>query len=82
MVKLRKKVKAIPVEDDDLYFGARVSVRMRDGTEYKESTLFPKGDPQNPLSYDELAEKFRNVACGVLPVPRIDMLIEKNRETR
>ncbi|PIV23071.1 MAG: MmgE/PrpD family protein [Deltaproteobacteria bacterium CG03_land_8_20_14_0_80_45_14] len=77
MVKLMKKVKAIPVEDDDLYLGARGSVRMKDGTEYKESTVFPKGDPQNPLSYDELAEKFRSITMGVLPRNKIEKLIQK-----
>lgn len=76
LVKLRKKVKVTLVEDDDLYFGARVSVRMKNGTEHKGQTLFPKGDPQNPFSYDELVEKFRGVTDGVLSKTKIDQLIE------
>jgi 2-methylcitrate dehydratase PrpD len=36
----------------------------------------PKGDPQNPLSWDELCDKFRDCSAVVLPGSAIDEAIE------
>lgn len=38
---------------------AVVQILLRDGTELEERVDFPKGDPENPLSDDELLDKFR-----------------------
>jgi 2-methylcitrate dehydratase PrpD len=42
---------------------ARVS--LRDGREVSAHVRFPKGDPENPLSWDELSEKYRTLAGAV-----------------
>ena len=42
--------------------GARVVIYMKDGKEYEASCLYPKGEPENPLSQDELDNKFRGLA--------------------
>ncbi|MFZ3046011.1 MAG: MmgE/PrpD family protein [Desulfatirhabdiaceae bacterium] len=75
LVELRRKVKASPTLKD--LFGARVTIRMKDGKEYKAYAPVPKGDPGNPLSFDELAEKFKSVAGTVLPESNVNKLIEK-----
>ncbi|MFZ3209267.1 MAG: MmgE/PrpD family protein [Geobacteraceae bacterium] len=77
LVALRKKVKTVIVPDTDLYVGARATIRMKDGREFKAYTKSPKGDPDNPLSYNELAGKFRGVAKNVIPEKNIDELITK-----
>jgi 2-methylcitrate dehydratase PrpD len=77
LVALRKKVKTVIVPDTDLYLGARATIRMKDGREFKAYTKVPKGDPDNPLSYGELAEKFRGVTKNVIPGKNIDELISK-----
>ncbi len=43
-------------------FPARVVVTMRGGEILQAEMMYPKGDPQNPLSNDELAQKFRDNA--------------------
>ena len=49
-------------------FPARVTVTMKSGASFQETVLFPKGDPQDPLSAAELEEKFRaNVAAMFSP---------------
>ena len=35
-------------------FPARVTITLKDGTSFQETVLFPKGDPQDPLSADEI----------------------------
>lgn len=42
--------------------GARVTIYMKDGNEYEATCLYPKGEPENPLTQEELEGKFRSLA--------------------
>ena len=42
--------------------GARVTIYMKDGKEYEATCLFPKGEPENPLTQEELEVKFKGLA--------------------
>jgi 2-methylcitrate dehydratase PrpD len=48
-------------------WSSRVVVRLEDGEQYENYVRYPKGDPENPLSWDKLAAKFRLLADGVIP---------------
>lgn len=37
--------------------GARVVVCLKNGTEFENSVLYPKGEPENPISYEEIKQK-------------------------
>ncbi|MFO8165150.1 MAG: hypothetical protein ACQEQO_10615 [Thermodesulfobacteriota bacterium] len=74
LIQLRKKVRAALVRE--LNFGARVAVRMKDGTIYRGSLEAPKGDPANPMSSDEIEEKFRNTARLAIPKKNMELVIE------
>jgi 2-methylcitrate dehydratase PrpD len=56
------------IEDDNLTAqsptvrGARVIIYLKDGKEYEATCLYPKGEPENPLTKEELEEKFRGLA--------------------
>jgi 2-methylcitrate dehydratase len=43
-----------------------VSVRTTDEREFKEQLDYPKGDPRNPLTDQEIEEKFDALAAPVL----------------
>ena len=75
LVNLRKKIQTRL--DPRIGFGARVRVKMKDGTEYNEFLAKPKGDPDNPLTFAELAEKYRNAAIQAISADNIETLIEK-----
>lgn len=75
LIRLRKKVNANLVRE--LKFGARVAVRMKNGIEYKGFLANPKGNPANPLSFEEIAKKFRDTAKLVIPEKNSEALIEK-----
>jgi 2-methylcitrate dehydratase PrpD len=45
-------------------FPARVTVTMKDGQSYTAMRDFPKGDPQDPLSPDEVEAKFLDNVSG------------------
>ena len=57
-------------------FPARVTVTLRGGEQLQAELMYPQGDPQNPLSNDELAEKFRENARDVLPEQAVERLID------
>lgn len=42
--------------------GARVSIYLKNGEKYEASCLYPKGEPENPLTQEELDNKFRGLA--------------------
>jgi 2-methylcitrate dehydratase PrpD len=57
-------------------FPARVTITLKDGASFQETVLFPKGDPQDPLSAGELEAKFRDNAEAVLGSVRSGELLQ------
>ncbi len=56
---------------------ARVTIQLKDGQEFEKFVRYPKGDPENPLSWDEMAAKFRSLAGAVLSPERCDEVIRQ-----
>ncbi len=44
---------------------AKVEIRTRDGRRLRAAVEYPKGDPENPLSWEELIEKFQRLTAVV-----------------
>lgn len=72
------------IEDDDLtqrspaVRGARVTIYMKDGREFEAPCMYPKGEPENPLTKEELEAKFRGLAMyGGLSLEECDEAIEE-----
>jgi 2-methylcitrate dehydratase PrpD len=55
-------------------FPAVLTVRTRDGRELLEEVLTNRGGPQRPLSFDEIAAKFRDNASRLLDEPAMAAL--------
>ena len=82
---LTRKVSVI--EDENLTAqspavrGARVTVYMKDGNEHEATCLYPKGEPENPLTQEELEDKFRGLAMyGGLTSGECDEVISEIRK--
>lgn len=58
---------------------ARVSVTLDDGRMLTEQVDDPKGDPENPLSWDEVEGKFRQMIVGTMWDGQGDEWIERVR---
>ncbi|HLI84110.1 MAG TPA: MmgE/PrpD family protein [Bryobacteraceae bacterium] len=56
---------------------ARVSIAVAGGRTFEKFVRYPKGDPENPLSWREMAEKFRGLAGTVLGRERCERVIEE-----
>ncbi|MBV9506478.1 MAG: MmgE/PrpD family protein [Acidobacteriia bacterium] len=56
---------------------AHVGISTVNGQRYEKFIRFPKGDPENPLTWDEMIAKFRSLASCVLASGRLDQIIEQ-----
>jgi 2-methylcitrate dehydratase PrpD len=53
---------------------AVVKVSLTNGKDFEQRVRFPKGDPENPLSWEELGAKFRSLAERALPKSRCEQI--------
>jgi 2-methylcitrate dehydratase PrpD len=54
-------------------------IELHDGRKVSATVRYPKGDPQNPLSWDELLAKYRELGRSVLPEDRLDEISQRVR---
>ncbi len=59
---------------------ALVSVHLTNGTHFEKYVRYPKGDPENPLTWQELSAKFHSLATRVFPTARCDQIIHSVRD--
>ena len=55
---------------------ALVQIKLQSGETYEKFVRYPKGDPQNPLTWRELSAKFESLASRVFPTPRCREMIQ------
>ncbi len=58
---------------------AEVEIVTRDGRSLRKHLEYPKGDPENPLSWDEIIEKFNSLASAVLDAERRAAIVHRVR---
>ncbi|MDR1534224.1 MAG: MmgE/PrpD family protein [Planctomycetota bacterium] len=58
------------------YYPCTVIVKMKDGREYASHVDYPKGDPENPVTWDEAVDKFRFMSGHHLGRLEQDRIIE------
>lgn len=56
---------------------AKVTIKLKDGRKHSKTVIDPKGDPRNPVSKEELREKFKFLGLKVLPKKKILEIIKK-----
>ncbi len=78
VLNLARKVK-LTVDEDLASRGPLmtvVRVNLKDGRSFEESVEFPKGSKNNPMSTEEVAQKFRECAGHVLQEERVEEVID------
>jgi 2-methylcitrate dehydratase PrpD len=55
---------------------ARVAIRTRDGRTLRHEILNRRGSPENPLAYEDIEYKFRQVTASVLSRRHADRLVQ------
>jgi 2-methylcitrate dehydratase PrpD len=76
---LRKVELSVDPELDAAFPGrraARVTVTTRDGRQFAHDAPTRKGDPDNPLTDEEISGKFRELADGAIGAAASQRLLE------
>ncbi len=55
---------------------SKVIIRTKDGKEYSEYLEYPKGDPREPMTIDDITIKFNALAEGLIPVEKQEHIKE------
>jgi 2-methylcitrate dehydratase PrpD len=58
---------------------AKVEIRTRDGRRLRAAVEYPKGDPENPLSWEELIEKFQRLTAVVYGAAQRERIVAQVR---
>ena len=58
---------------------ASVEIITKDGRKLSTKINYPKGDPENPLSWEELIQKFNHLSAPVFPEDRRAEIISRVR---
>lgn len=58
---------------------AEAEIRTKGGKTFSTRIDYPKGDPENPLSWDELTEKFHHLSKEVYSKERRGKIVKKTR---
>ena len=84
ILELMKYVNCIESEDLEKEFPvkwpASVTIRTKNNKEYFTKIDYPKGDPKNPLSWDEIIKKFRGLAYRVYTESKMDEIIQSIKQ--
>jgi len=82
--RIQKFMEKISLESDPKFseeypgtLAAYVEIRTKDGSLFKEKSIYPKGHPRNPMTDDEIMEKFRRLATCTLPGGQTERIIQK-----
>jgi 2-methylcitrate dehydratase PrpD len=57
-----------------------VTITMRNGRSYTARVVHPRGDPENPLSDEELQAKFRQLVVPLLGPEKTERIVKRVRE--
>ena len=77
--KMMSRVRCIAEEDLEQEFPrkwpSRATITTKKGERYSKKVDYPKGDPQNPLTWDELIEKFSQLIQPIYSDSKIYQII-------
>ena len=73
--------RTVRAHNDDTRFvgandrGCHMTVTLRDGRTIEKHEEYPKGQPENALTHDEIKDKFRRLAGAVVPRRAVDEVL-------
>jgi 2-methylcitrate dehydratase len=84
ILNLIKKMKYIPDEKCEKLKvdggPALVTIKLKDGTTYVEQIDYAKGTVQNPMTMEELKDKFKGLVSGIIPAKKTEDIIRTVEE--
>jgi 2-methylcitrate dehydratase PrpD len=81
--RIMEKVRCVADESLEKEFPQKwpafAEILTKDGKTYSAKTDYPKGDPENPLTWEELIEKFSALTSPLYSMDRIKKIIDTSR---
>lgn len=81
--QIKELMSKITLESDPEFFkkypgtlAAQVELKTKDGRFFKGESIYPKGHPKNPMSQEEIKEKFRKLALYTLTQDQVEKIIK------
>jgi len=56
---------------------AQVEIKTKDGRRFHDESVYPKGHPQNPMTDEEIKDKFRRLSLNTLDRVQTEKIVEK-----
>jgi 2-methylcitrate dehydratase PrpD len=56
---------------------AHVEIQTKDGRKFKAESIYPKGHPENPMTHEEIKEKFRSLALLTFDRGQTEQIVQK-----
>jgi 2-methylcitrate dehydratase PrpD len=85
--EVRRMMRRVEVNADEMLeekfpaeWPARARIDLTDGRRLEKYVEHPKGDPGNPLSWEELIAKFKSLAIPIVSSARADEIVASVRE--
>jgi len=82
--RIRDFMRRVTLESDsefnDKYPGtlaAHVEIQTKEGSKFKDESIYPKGHPENPMTDEEIKGKFRRLAMLTLDRTQTEQIIER-----
>lgn len=66
----------VVVRDTGIHTQADVEIKLTDGRVFSKVVYYPKGYPNNPMTTEEIKQKFRNLASYKIKKNRCEEIIE------
>ena len=81
VIKMMRKVSCVSNKDLDREFPrkwpASATVITKGGQVFAVEIDYPKGDPENPLTWDELMDKFKKLTSPIFTVEKTNSIIDR-----
>ena len=80
LIPIMDKIKVVPNDEFESLFPkfqpSQVTITLNDGKQHQQRVDVPKGDPRDPMTEDEIAEKFTALGKAVVGEDRCKQLRE------
>jgi 2-methylcitrate dehydratase len=83
-VRVRQFMKKVTLESIPQFvekypgtLAAQVEIQTKDGKRFQDESIYPKGHPQNPMTDEEIKEKFRRLSLNTLDRVQTQKIIER-----
>lgn len=66
----------VVVREQKVHYRVNVEIRLEDGRIFSAEVMYPRGHQKNPMTHEEIKQKFRNLAAYAMKGDRVDEIMK------